>query len=447
MRFLGMSKEMAIDLGTTNTLIYIFNIPNNSSENNSRLQFVTHTLTEKDIIGDIKVGLTNGLGEDKGKIFLHAGIQYGITGLEYERLIKMAKTVFKNRQIQNSVSFVFVKNILFEWVEKKYTQEIDLDFTDYLDSEIDKVVKECEIWMPVPFTAIDESFVIGKIEFKPITKDILDNWIKPNENSNMPEEQLNGFKKFKKEIHSDFQGYAAGVYKCKAEKNRAEEIAYEYFSESLSLLRIFSRANLSPKILNASYEYGFKMFRSKTYFLYKPSSDGISYTTTVIDRGINWHIGTDDIKIMDSYIKKINDLLSISELNDFQEKLLHYIMVYSKNTLRYDISDKILYILVAVEGMLLKSDTEPIQQNVGERLAFVLGKTAKERMDIVSNLREVYSLRSKFVHHGKDIEDENKILEKFMTNIWVFSLWLIDNYNIFNTKDEFLKSIDLKKFS
>jgi hypothetical protein len=57
-----------------------------------------------------------------------------------------------------------------------------------------------------------------------------------------------------------------------------------------------------------------------------------------------------------------------------------------------------LYSLSALEGLLLLDTSEPIQQNLGERLAFLLGREPVERQEIVTKrargLRHKVSLYS-----------------------------------------------------
>ena len=64
-----------------------------------------------------------------------------------------------------------------------------------------------------------------------------------------------------------------------------------------------------------------------------------------------------------------------------------------------------LQIIGALEMILLRNDTEPIQQNIGERMAFVVGRNVNERKAIINNFRRIYSVRSKFLHHGVGSEE------------------------------------------
>jgi len=62
--------------------------------------------------------------------------------------------------------------------------------------------------------------------------------------------------------------------------------------------------------------------------------------------------------------------------------------------------------VAALEALLLGGD-QPIASTLAERLAFLLGKTKKERILVERRARQVYRARSDFVHKGDDREIRN----------------------------------------
>ena len=121
-------------------------------------------------------------------------------------------------------------------------------------------------------------------------------------------------------------------------------------------------------------------------------------------------------------------------------------IIYSKNNLAKEPAEKLVFILVALEAMLLKNDTEPIQQNIADRMAFVLGNSVSERRSIVSLVKACYGLRSRFLHHGQTMSDlEN--LRKFMMYSWALFLHFLRSHEEFASKDEMLERIEERKFA
>ena len=407
--------------------------------------YISATLTEKEIIGEITIGYTDGFGVDRGKAFHINKNRYGIIDDDYTVFLNVVSNLYSIKQVGSILSIKFLKDNLFTWIKNSYINGVEVEYIDFLLSNADQVVQEHKIWLPIPFTRIGKDFSLGKISFVTITKSLIDDWFSLGEKMSSDPSNVQKLEEFKNRIRKDFQGYAAGVFSCIAESTRAVELAYENFTNSLNLLRVFSGANLVHEISNGAYEYGHKMIRMEKYFIKK--GDIISYSEGIIDKSIHWNIQRHDVDWMAKYFKKLNILLCEDILNNYQEKLLESLIIYSKSCLRYDISDKILYILVALETMLLRNSSEPIQQNVGERLAFVIEKDPIKRKENVKILKDIYEVRSKFIHHGRSISENTELLRNFMNRAWIFFLTLIDYIDKYSTKEEFLDDIDILKYS
>jgi hypothetical protein len=96
--------------------------------------------------------------------------------------------------------------------------------------------------------------------------------------------------------------------------------------------------------------------------------------------------------------------------------------------------------------MLLRNSNEPIGQNIGERMAFLIGNSLETRKAIVANVDEVYRLRSSFIHHGNSISDL-EVLSTFMLNAWTCFVNLLGNANHFQTKDALISALEDRKLS
>jgi hypothetical protein len=56
----------------------------------------------------------------------------------------------------------------------------------------------------------------------------------------------------------------------------------------------------------------------------------------------------------DTELGTLSSLLTADTLTDFQKTLLEALLLYSKSSLAKQVSDKLLYILVALESVFLK---------------------------------------------------------------------------------------------
>jgi hypothetical protein len=94
----------------------------------------------------------------------------------------------------------------------------------------------------------------------------------------------------------------------------------------------------------------------------------------------------------------------------------------------------------------LKDAGEPIQQNVGERIAFLIDENPQNRKHIVSNFKKAYQLRSSYVHHLNSVNDE-QTLQDFYRNTFLLLYVVIADMKSHTNHAEFLDYIDNKKFS
>jgi hypothetical protein len=154
---------------------------------------------------------------------------------------------------------------------------------------------------------------------------------------------------------------------------------------------------------------------------------------------LHWHLSDDEVrKYTETFgFDHVNKLLASKDRTKFQETLLDTLLLYSRSTREKDLAGKLVYTLVAMESILLRNDTEPIQQNVGERMAFINADTVGERQQIMRNLKAAYALRSRFVHHGSTIE-ERETVWRFMINAWALFTTLAKARRSFDTKEQLI---------
>src|SRR5262249_22468797 len=116
-------------------------------------------------------------------------------------------------------------------------------------------------------------------------------------------------------------------------------------------------------------------------------------------------------------VRHWSDLLTQDKRTSFEETALKSVLLYSRATRHRNISEKLLHIFAAVESLLLRSESEPISTMVGDRLAFAVGGSQDARLKIVRSFRDVYALRSQFVHHALEAAPDTEtmhLLERFL---------------------------------
>ncbi|MCH7576169.1 MAG: hypothetical protein IIA59_13745 [Candidatus Marinimicrobia bacterium] len=311
--------------------------------------------------------------------------------------------------------------------------------------QLEKRITENEIWIPVPHLIISQSVEIGKIKLRTIDESLFDqwqgDWISRNPEHEGSTEQL--FVKYRKR----FQGRAAAYIKILAEPNRAEELAFMEAERSISILRYFDPAMQDPpKMSYCGLEGRYftpRSFSIRTISDREPEfNEGYHGTLPV-----PWVLSPSYLGVIrSSGLDALGAILADENRTPFQKDILDSMFIYTKCALESDPINKLIFILAALESMLLRDTNEPLTQNVGERMAMYIGDSLADNKSLVADVKKVYRLRSSFLHHGKKREDITT-LNRFMVNVWLLFNNLILDINHYQSRDEFIQALDDKKLS
>ncbi|MGD0695635.1 MAG: hypothetical protein ABSB82_12355 [Terriglobia bacterium] len=400
--------------------------------------------TEKEIIGEIEIGLGDYRGNQAGRVFEQDGKTFGLVGQGFNNMVTLATRLQETQTVRPYVSVRCLMESSFQWVKKRYRGEIGGPLTAHVLSECAQKIETAEIWLPLFHVYIQNEFSVGKIKFKTLTGEMLDRY-QERALECVPEEGKVAVKMHLDRDRSKFQGSAAATIEVTAEPLRAQEIASEEADYSIAALRFFHPANQTP------------FFRS---FCTISGAENLSTSSTLVVRegviqqwskaanlgaGSTWFLPSQEITMLQKVgLNALSQLLANEKRSSFQNELLDALLIYSRNSLFDDPVNRLVHILAAVESILLRDNNEPIQKNIGERLAFVVGVTPEERMAIRDNATRVYGLRSAFLHHGRAF-DEMDALENFMGYVWRGFVALIYDQDKFRSKEELVEALERRK--
>jgi hypothetical protein len=410
--------------------------------------YVEQKLTEKDVIGEIELGLADSFGVSVGRLFPHQGRQYGLYDEAFQTFSAFVTQVQQVNDLRDVASQTFVADKTFAWVRAEFSKGSHDPYCQHLLKELNASVSECEICVPIPFTSIQTELVVGKTTFRNVDGKTITEWISSLTRRDQSPGAAADFAEYEKKLRREWQGYAAGYFTCLAEPKRAAELAFYHLGRSLSVLRLYSPANHFPEIVSGAYEYGRRMAESKTYLMWHNRAQSFQHHDELMDLTLRWAIGNELIDIMkNNDLDLFSSLLNLEKPNNFQKELADAIVIYSKNTLKRDLFDKLLYILVALEMILVRDSNEPIQQNLADRIAFAIRKDVPGRMSVVENVKKIYSIRSRFVHHGIASYGELSEIGTFMQHAWEMMRSLVRNSGNFTSRIECIDGLDRLKYS
>jgi hypothetical protein len=410
--------------------------------------FTDQVITERDILGRVTIGITNPLGQELGKGFFVDQQQFGLFGPAYTAFRRLIGNVQRIPAISEIASETALADITLEWIRRKFCKEESKRYTEFLLPELSQRVSRYQVWIPIPFTSTEIDFEVGNISVRTITKDQITSWKSKYFYKGDSQKQRAQLEMYENELRKKCQGFAAGYFECTAEPLRAAELAYANLGSALSVLRFLSPACHFPEALSGAYEYGRRLAESKYHLLLCENPLSFTESEQLLDKGLNWHIDARQLEMMRrAGLGLLSELLRNRHPNQFQRALISAIAIYSKSTLKRSVSDKLLYTFAGLEAILLKNTTEPIMQNLADRIAFAIAGDKDRRMEIVAIVKAAYALRSAFVHHGTTRVDDLEVVRKFMSHAWTMFISLVQNISRFSTIDECIDAIESIKYS
>lgn len=384
-------------------------------------------------------------GNETGRYFNISKDKWlGIDSDNYEKIEKMHKNLYKRQGINRHIGKKALLEILFEWMKVRVigSQKEQLPFTEYLNKSFSGMVKDQKISIPIINMAIDLEFSIGNVKFEYMNKQLFDEIeVKMKENVNNIGNTERNISEEISSLRKKYQGKVVATVNVFAETEKAIEIAEKEVDRAIAVLKFYSPSAFA---LRASALFGRKgliQLPIRELFIFSDSLPTIhqgfvgnqSYVFK-IDRAL---LG----KLEAIGFTKLSGLISDRELSSFEELILSALYMFTKAISYIEYHEKIVFVLSALEIVLLKDSGEPIQIHVGQRLGFLINKSPEERKRIVDMVGKAYSIRSNYIHHGRENED-NDVLIKLQRGCWSMLNIMIQNHDKFKGKDEFVNFIE-----
>lgn len=403
------------------------------------------------IIGDIKIEdrLVNGLGDETGRFWDSNGLRVGWGGAEYEAIQNFVRRLETAAPLKGRVSYKFLLDEAFDWLQQRLERKCQDSLTDHIAERCSREIREYEIWIPVYRTYSSREFSIGNVIFRTVSKALLDEFYSkaPKDKLEQPDIAMAVNRQ-----RSAIQGSIAACVTVTAEYKKAHELAHTSAFEAIGLLRLLSPVNWTSRLVSHSLPVGRENTQGTTELLIE---GGVlkSINKGTVERGPSgWNVDEACVAVApivpSGLLLLVDQLAKNRDATEFRRSLYDSMILYSRSSIESDISNKFVFVLAALESFLLRDGNEPIQSNLGERIAFLTANSVAERREIIRNVKDFYSIRSAFVHHGQSVTPEQReTVDKFFFSAWFCFVRLLTQMDRFTTKDELFTMLEEKKLA
>ena len=411
---------------------------------------VSAVIPQEDIIGEVQATsqIVDQDGTEVGRYFEHGQGMVGLVGDSFSELVRLAEAMGKTPALRDTASTGFLIDSIFAWMQGKLAGSVESGMTKYVLARCEEQIQEVELWLPIAWLNIESDIRLGRTTFRTISRRMLDEWQARIPAFEDAETQARVEHALERERHQ-LLGFAAAVVQTRAEPQKASEVAFAEAERAVSLLRFFSPANFSTRRVSYCTLMGRELLGGYECLTVKEGKIVLHESGALERNEPSWRISNAKLAEIGGALGVLGGLLEPEKQTEFQGAVLDALLLYSKSSLAKEYADKLVYILVALESLLLKDSNEPIQKSLGERMAVLVGRTVDERLAVIKNVTDTYRLRSQFIHHGQSIGiDDVQTLQTFMVNTWQCLYGIaVGNSTRFDSKPKFLDALERVRLS
>jgi hypothetical protein len=377
------------------------------------------------------------------------GGSIGLAGDDYQEFESLVAALHRSKAFASTVTPDRLEDAVFDWFLEARVQETPTGLCDYLLAVLGPKVRDWKIVIPIAGLRIEQRCPIGKIELGPVPAELIDSWITSflNAGERAQEERTQLSERLQSRWRP-LQGYAAGFMSIRADHSRAQRIALKEAEAALEILRFFAPENFAS--------------RSTSYCVLRGRERGYGPQSIAVEGGnVTYHEGMIELTGAPIWEIRAPAMLELRGMaldaisgiyrdprTHFRQEILDALLLYSRVSITRERSEKLVILLAALESLLLKDDKEAPTQNLGERMALLIGNGLDERKRILATTREIYAVRSGFIHHGRAVPiEKSKALDLFMQFAWVALRRVLNARDAFTSRIAFLESIDDRKLA
>jgi hypothetical protein len=412
---------------------------------------IAGTFGPEDIRGPIVGSQTDRFGRDVELHYADSERMIVLAGEAFANFQKAVRVLHQQKAINTSASEGTISKLAFEWLcAARIRGESTETVTEYVEAKLDELVQDVTVILPVFGLHVEGELAIGQVIFKDITREEATEW-RAMQQRTAPE-HIDAINDMHGKLESKVLGRCAARVRVRAEPDYAVDWATEQAELSLGILRLASIGAFAPEMPTTFALAGREIVMRGQDIIVGP---GDKFTTReYIVHSQEMRPAVFDAAHQRSSVIPITGhwgaLLNKNALTELETKALRSVIIYSRATRYRNISEKLIHVFAAIESVFLRNDNEPISTAISERLAFAVGADADTRLAIAKLVKEVYGIRSKFVHHAVEAHPDGPVLqqlERFLAVVATFYQNMKGFMASFATPDEFLDALERRKYS
>jgi len=407
--------------------------------------FSSLVVTEDVIDPDMEISTEDISGKPTTLAFLDAnGARVGLYGEGLDALLQLATAMHRVSPFRDIATEEDLRKKSFMWLKATSRGDTSGPLVDWVLQQLDLTVRQYEVVTPIVGLHIQSDVVLGHVTLKTFPKPFFDQFEMAGSEA-ADQTGRPAHLAWCKEVREQFQGVAAAHVRVIGTPQRAIEVAYEQTDLAIGAFRLFAISHFQPRFV--SQWAPFRVSRKKTIFVGDGQGKCIQVFDALIDKQASMVVDDSGLRLAQEMgLADLQQVLAKRDRTSFDDGLLGAIGLFGRAALTSDYRERLVWYCSGLESLLLKDASEPVLQNLSERLALFSYETVDERQKAIAELREAYGTRSRFVHHGFRVDDANA-LESLARHGFRFFCRAIQSASKFADKNAFIQHIDSIKLA
>lgn len=369
--------------------------------------------------------------------------EHVLSGEGYRALRLLVERIAKKRPFDRGFSQRFLEQAIASWCAAEHCGETPGTLSGYLLERCAEAFGEHVYVVPLTYVEIETDFALGDVRLITIRPGLFER-AAADARARHPDkpEAGAGIEKLAREF-----GNGAGVEaRTAGEREYARERALALAADAAAVVRFMSPAAVSSAVSSPVQPHGAAPLPQSV--LLRVQDDRLA------GYEVQWHHAALAIwklaargidRLREGPLANLACFFDGGSLSDYASHIRPAFFAFCRAIGRHDPVERLVTTITALERLLLRSGSEPLQHTVAERLAFLTSPMVANRMQAVVDYKAAYALRSRAVHHLDGVENE-EVADRLFRHAFLAFHQAIRGISIFETHGAFLDAIDLVKF-
>jgi hypothetical protein len=366
---------------------------------------------------------------------------FGFEGENYMRLRRLITTTHKTPDIDYSVSREFLGKTIFRWIINKKKGTEKQSFSDFVLAQCTGSMKELHFYFPIAYVDFEVPFDIGRVGFAYLNDKFFDRYVEYAKSNSVPPERY-------EEVRKDWKGRPVAMLSVYAEQTRAQEIALRECALAVDVLKICTDTLDNP-LFPADFDIDCRIIHAEQNEVLTENPNDLGELMVVLERPHNDAHQIIGKGQLDKYaqarsLKVFHDFICnlTRQRTEIQNLIVRGIGRFAAALTIRDLHQRTTRLFTILESLILLNEDQPIIDRVSNYASKLASKSPAERTEIISILKRMYGVRSKYIHHAKEEAIDPTDLVMVQRVVHALLVAFIGKSATHKQKETILKEID-----